>query len=209
MTTRFNKVGLILGRRGSGKSLFVLGSDFASKEDDQKLGIKSVITTQLNTGKKVLVVDTLDHPAYRRIPLLNQKDFAGFKKGVARVCMRADQIPMFVEKINQSPQMYNTFIVFEDAGKYTENKLPKPFKELIADTKQKNIDIIFMYHCWADTPRDIFRKGLDFIQLFKTEDHPIVRKDNIPLFGKIEAMYRDVMNNQSSFYGRFIDTSTT
>lgn len=209
MQPRFNKVGLILGKRGSGKSLFTLGSDFAAKEEDRKLGIKSVITTALKTGKKVLVVDTLDHPAYRRIKILQQKEFDSFTSGVARVFMRPDQIAQLVSKINRSAQFYNSLIVFEDAGKYTESRLPKPFKELIADTKQKNIDLLFMYHCWSDTPMDMFRKGLDFIQLFKTEDHPIVRKNNIPLYEKIESIYQDVFNNPSRFYGRFIDTSTT
>jgi hypothetical protein len=103
--------------------------------------------------------------------------------------------------------MNNTFIVFEDAGKYTEKNLPPEFKRLIMDSKQKNIDILFMYHCFIDTPANIFTKA-DFIQLFKTEDSPRVRKNNLRLFDKVEDTYLRVKKHPSRFYGEYIDTRT-
>lgn len=205
---RFNQVGTILGMRGTGKSLFMLGSKYSAKPEDASLKIPGLIDTQLKNGFKVFIVDTLDHPLYRKITPLKPNELVKFKKGVCRVFMQPEKIRKLVDYINRTPSFNNTFVVFEDAGKYTEQKLPVEFKRLIADSKQRNIDILFMYHCWADTPLDVFRKGIDYIQLFKTEDHPKVRQNNLRLYEKIEVAHNRIYKHQSRFYGEYIDTST-
>jgi hypothetical protein len=205
---RFNQVGTIIGQRGTGKSLFLLGSSWSAKESDRALQIPSLIDTGLKKGMKVLVIDTLDHPAYKRIPVLKQRMFKAFTKGVARLWLEPDKMRPFVDLINRSPHMNNSFIVFEDAGKYTEKNLPPEFKRLIMDSKQRNIDILFMYHCFIDTPANIFTKA-DYIQLFKTEDSPRVRRNNLRLYDKVEAAHREVNTHPSKFYGKFIDTRTS
>lgn len=205
---RFNHVGIIIGMRGTGKSMFVLGSKFSAKESDRKLGIKGLLDIYVKKGMKVIIIDTLDHPAYRKIPILTQENFGKWKSGIVRTYLQPENVPLLVDKINRTPDMNNTFIVFEDAGKYTDLKLPRPFKRLIADSKQRNIDIMFMYHCFMDTPMDVFRKGVDSIQLFKTEDHPEVRKNNLRLFDKVLQAYERVKANKNNFYGEFIDTRT-
>jgi hypothetical protein len=204
---RFNLVGTIIGQRGTGKSIFLLGAKYSAKPEDQKLKIPGLIDTALKNGFKVLIVDTLDHPAYRRIPILKQQEFLKFNKGVARTWLQPDEMRPFVDLINRSPHMNNTFVVFEDAGKYTEKNLPPEFKRLIMDSKQRNIDIVFMYHCFIDTPANIFTKA-DYIQLFKTEDSPKVRKNNLRLYDKVEAVHTEVKNHKSRFYGKYIDTRT-
>lgn len=205
---RFNLVGLIIGQRGTGKSLFVLGSKYTAREQDKNLGIAGVIDTYLVKKKmKVLIIDTLDHPSYRSIEVLKQSDFKKFKTGIKRIYLEPDNVLKLVNYINQSPHMNNTLIVFEDAVKYTGARLDNYFKRLIADSKQRNIDIIFMYHCFIDTPSNIFTKS-DFIQLFKTEDNPYVRKNTLRLFDKILNAYEIVKSNANNFYGKYIDTRT-
>ena len=204
---RFNQVGIIIGQRGTGKSLFVLGSKYSAKPDDKKLNIPGILDIYLRKGMKVLIIDTLDHPAYRSIPIIKQDKFKKWNKGIVRTFLEPDDIAGLVNLINTSPHLNNTCIIFEDAGKYTDKSLPKPFKRLIIDSKQRNIDIVFMYHCFIDTPTNIFTKS-DFIQLFKTEDSPEVRKNNIRLFDKVLNAWTDVRKNKSNFYGRFIDTRT-
>lgn len=205
---RFNKVGIIEGTRGTGKSLFLLGSKYSAKKGDDELNINGLIEAQLKNNFKVLIIDTLDHPSYRKIAVIPQKNINKFNNGVGRVFMNPEKIIQFVKMVNQAPVFNNTFFVFEDAGKYTGNRLPIDFKILISDSKQRNIDIVFMYHCWAETPLDIFRKGLDYIQLFKTDDGPVVRKNNLSLYEKIENIYKRIKQNKSRFYSEFIDTST-
>jgi hypothetical protein len=206
--TRFNQVGTIIGKRGTGKSLFVLGSKYSAKAEDQRLNISGLFDTQIKNGFKVFIVDTLDHPLYRKIPIIKPDQISKFKKGICRAFMAPDKIRKLVGYINQTASFNNSFIIFEDAGKYTESKLPIEFKRLIADSKQRNIDILFIYHCWADTPLDVFRKGLDYIQLFKTEDKPLVRKNNLNLYELIEQTHTRINNNPNRFYTELIDTST-
>lgn len=208
MTNRFNLVGSIIGGRGTGKSLFVLGSEFTSKPDDRQLKIPGLIRTALNNGFKVFSIDTLDHPAYKKIPILTPAAFPKFKSGVARVFMEPDKILRLVDDINRAPHFNNTFLIFEDAGKYTEYRLPPAFKRLIADSKQRNIDILFVYHCWADTPNDVFKKGCDYIQLFKTSDSPEIRKPYLSEFNKVMAAHTDLQKAPGRFAGKYIDIST-
>lgn len=205
---RFNLVGTIIGQRGTGKSLFMLGSKYSAKPEDAKLDIPSLIDIAIKNNMKVLILDTLDHPTYRKIPVLDQRHFTRFTSGVARTWCEPDNMMTLVRLINQSKHMNNTFIVFEDAGKYTGKNLTKPLVRLIADSKQRNIDIAFMFHCWIDTPGDIFTKS-DYIQLFKTEDKPIVRRNKISQYDKIEKIDLEVKAHPSRFYGKFIDTRTS
>lgn len=205
---RFNQVGTIIGRRGTGKTLFVLGSKYSAVPGDEKLQVPGIIDLSIKNGFKVLFIDSINHPSYKKIPILAPKNFNTFKSGVARVFLRPDLVVKLVNQINNAPHFNNTHIVFEDAVKYTENKLPTEFKRLIADSKQRNIDILFMYHCWADTPLDVFRKGIDYIQLFKTEDLPLVRKNNLRMYDQIQAASNRIQNHKSRFYGEFIDTAT-
>lgn len=204
---RFNQVGIIIGQRGTGKSLFVLGSNYSAKPEDKALNIKGLFDIYAKKNMKVLIIDTLDHPSYRKIPIINQKQILKWKSGIVRTYLEPDSIPDLVNFINQHPSFNNTAIFFEDAGKYTEKLLPKPFKRLIIDSKQRNIDIVFMYHCWIDTPSNIFTKS-DFLHIFKTEDSPNVRKNNIRLFDKVLTAYNQVNSHPSKFYSKFIDTRT-
>lgn len=196
---RFNLVGLIIGQRGTGKTSFIKG--------DKKVNVPGLIPIYQKKNIKVLIIDTLDHPAYRDVPILPQTKFKQFNKGVVRLFMEPDNILKLVDLINTSPHLNNTFIIFEDAGKYTEKSLPKAFKRLIIDSKQRNIDILFCYHCFIDTPANIFTKA-DYIQLFKTEDSPVVRKNNLRLFDKVNNAYNEVKKHSNNFYGKYIDTRT-
>lgn len=204
---RFNQVGIIIGQRGTGKSFFMLGSKYSAKPGDDKLNTPGIIEVYEKKKMKVLIIDTLDHPSYRKIPIIDQKNFSKWRSGVVRTFVDPDNMKPFVNMLNVAPNMVNTAVIFEDAGKYTEKNLPAPFKRLIIDSKQRNIDIFFMYHCFIDTPSNIFTKS-DFLQLFKTEDSPLVRKNNIRLFEKVWAAHEQVKNNPNPFEGVYIDTRT-
>ena len=77
---------------------------------------------------------------------------------------------------------------------------------LIGDSKQKNVDIIFMYHNWALAPKDLYRY-LDFIEVFKTKDHPVVRKEDMPgYYDDAVKVYNEVQAHPSNFYHKLINT---
>jgi hypothetical protein len=208
MSRRFNLVGALLGQRGTGKTLFVLGSKYSAKPEDKKLAVRGLIDIPLSNKMKVLIILTVDHPAYRHIPLLNQKDYFRFKSGIARIIIKPRQANELFDLIGdeqRSAHMNNTFIICEDAKKYTGKNLSPTLEGLIIDSKQRNIDMIFMYHCFVDTPGDLFTK-MDFVQLFKVEDNPEVRRGKISKFNKFIAAYEEVSRHPSQFHSVFIDT---
>lgn len=205
MDDRFNEVGTILGQRGTGKTLYLIGSKLSSNPNDKPLNKKGLLDIYVAKGMKILIVDTLDHPSYRNIPILKQNEFLKFRSGVARVIFEPDNMNKFINLINRAPFMNNTLIVLEDAGKWTGEKLSAQLKRLIIDTKQRNIDIILMYHCFIDTPANLFTKT-DFIKLFKTEDSPEIRKERMRLYSKVAEAYEQVKKHPSNFHGKYIDT---
>lgn len=207
---RLNTVGTIIGQRGSGKTLFLLGSQLSANPKDADLNVPGLIGSEMKAGmQKVLIVDTLDHPSYRKIPILPPRDWRLFKKGMIRRCLiKPAEAPDFFTLISDSPHLNNTFIVCEDAVKYAgKHRLVREVENVIVDSKQRNIDMVFMYHCFVDTPGDIFTK-MDWLHLFKTEDTPEVRKGKLRLFDKVHTVWREVNAHPSKFYGKFIDTRT-
>lgn len=195
-----NSVGIVIGRRGTGKTVFVKG--------DRALKAPGLIGLFPKKGMKVLIVDTIDHPSYRDIPILKQKEFKTWNSGVKRIFLEADGILSLVDLINRSPHMNNTFIVFEDAVKYLGKNIPKIFTRLLADSKQRNIDILFLYHCFMDTPGDIFTKS-DYLYILKTHDSPKCRENKIGMYSAVYKAHVEVMRNPSQYFGKFVDIRTS
>ncbi|MBS1647366.1 MAG: hypothetical protein JST67_08495 [Bacteroidetes bacterium] len=155
---------------------------------------------------KVLIIDTLDHPSYRNIPVLPKSKFSNWENGIYRVFTTREEIPKLNHFINSSPSVWNTCLVYEDAYKHTSKIIDKSLIQLMADSKQKNIDIVFMYHSFAQAPPDLYRY-LDFIELFKTKDSPQCRKNYMPgYYDFAEKIYNEVKKNPSPFFHKMIDT---
>ena len=69
-----------------------------------------------------------------------------------------------------SETVWNCLIVFEDAHKHQYNRIDRSVMRLMGDSKQKNVDIIFMYHNFGLAPKDLYRY-LDYIEIFKMKLH--------------------------------------
>lgn len=195
---RFNLVGAIFGMRGTGKTEYLKGNE--------SLNLPGLMKPTIEQGKKVLILDTFDHPSYFDVPIIKPQDLQYWKKGIYRCFVRPDDMAALNTHINSLKSMWNTLIVYEDAYKHQSEKLDKPIKELIIDSKQKNIDMVFMYHSFSMAPKDLYRM-LDFIELFKTKDHPSARKDDMPgYYEQALQVYEEVKNNPSRFYHKLINT---
>lgn len=198
MQKRFNVIGAIFGQRGSGKTDYLKGNPAHN--------LPGVMNIYPRKNMKVLIVDTFDHPSYRDIPVLPQSKFKDWKSGIYRVFTPAEDIPQLNKFINSQASIWNTCIVYEDAYKHTFKTIDRSLIQLMADSKQKNIDIIFMYHSFAQAPPDLYRY-LDYIELFKTKDHPQSRKSFMPgYYDEAEKIYNEVKKNASPFYHKLIDT---
>lgn len=193
-----NSVSALFGGRGVGKTPYILG--------DKSLGIKGLANIYLSKGMRVLIVDTYDHPSYKSIPAIKPKDLLKWntKKGIYRIFVRPDEMPELNKIINET--VYNTFLVYEDAYKHQSEELDWSIMRLIGDCKGKNVDILFMYHCWELAPKDLYRY-LDYIEVFKTKDSPEDRKKSIKGYFK-EAMqaYNEVMAHPSRYYHKTLWT---
>lgn len=195
----FNKVTLILGQRGSGKTTFITGNE--------ELKIPSFFKLYIEKGMKVLIVDTIDHPTYRQmgIPFIKKEDLKRWKKGVYRIIINPYEIGEFCQLINSLPSMYNTFILWEDAKKHTRIKVHREMGTLIIDTKQKNIDMAFMYHDWMQAPDELYSL-IDFINTCKTKGHPKDRKDSMSgYFEDAVKVWERVMKDKNPFANGLID----
>lgn len=156
---RVNRVILIVGTRGTGKTDFT----------------KSLVHGH---KKKVLVVDTFDNPPWRNfktwdhpeweaesipvIPMYSLKDWHG-KTGRVFGADTSRIMKLITTGI------YNSLIVFEDATKYIGSRLSDDVRMFVLDSKQKNLDLVFIFHSLMDVPRDLTRVS-DYLVLFKTNE---------------------------------------
>lgn len=209
---RFNTVTAVIGRRGTGKTLFAVGSDNTSKEADRALNLPGIVDIYTKLKKqKVLIIDTFDHPAWRKFPimpieLLKTKVWAS---GAYRILTVPDGIPKLMRFLNSNENIINLACIFEDGGKHTTGAISKPLKEFLGDTKQKNIDVFWMAWAWGQLPPDLFR-FIDYIEVFKTNDSPEVRAAYMPgYYDQAIQVYNEVKNHKSPFYHKTIETGNS
>ena len=170
--SRINIVALIVGRRGSGKTIYT----------------KRMIKKYLE-NKKVLVCDTLDHPSYKGVERIKPIDIPNMENGdFCRVFGgETDRI------LNACNKFSNGLLVFEDATKYVGKNLTKEVKQFIYDSKQKNVDILFLFHGFTSCPPDLFR-ACDMLVMFKTGDSPDIRKNDLGgLFNEVKLAYEKML----------------
>lgn len=190
---RTNKVILIAGTRGTGKTDF----------------IKNLLAKMTHFDKR-LVVDTFDsdtwenletflHPEQKKInvPIIQLEKFPRWKNGIGRIF--SSDTRHLMELIQQ--HALNTFIVFEDATKYIGSRLTDDMKMFVLDSKQKNLDLVFIFHSLSQIPPDLIRVS-DAIQLFKTQEGE-PSKTKYP-FPDIPPAMQRIRQHKSRYYNETI-----
>lgn len=130
---------------------------------------------------KCLVVDTFDsdvwhnlatfhHPEAKeiKVPAIPLQRFKNWRSGIGRI-FSADTTELMAE-IQENAK--NTFIVFEDSTKYIGSRLTDETKKFVLDSKQKNLDLVFIFHSLSQIPPDLVRVA-DILVLFKTNEGKI------------------------------------
>jgi len=158
MSTRTNKIILVVGNRGTGKT------DFC----------KNILDT-LPQPKK-LILDTFDNPAWRNmktwnhpewesrvIPIMPIEDIERHRSGMYRIA-ESDTIHSqdMIDK-----HCMDTGLIMEDASRYFPLNLSRSQKNYLLNSKQKNTDIILVFHYLATVPPELVKMA-DYITLFKT-----------------------------------------
>lgn len=204
--TRFNKIIGIFGRRGTGKTLYLLGSTLTAVLKDKILKKIGLLDIFIKQGKKILIIDTFPHPAYSNIPIMPMDKLKYWQSGVYRVIINIKDIAKLNKLLYETPSVWNSVLVYEDTRKHTFGKVDEFLIALMGDSKQRNIDMVFMYHNFGECPPDLFRK-LDYINCFKTNDSPECRKRLMPgYYQKAMDVYNKVKNHASEFFCDLIDT---
>jgi len=186
---RANKVILIAGTRGTGKTDFEKNIIF----DQRKIFPKSLIVDTFDSDVWQ-TLETHDHPERMniQIPIIAPEQLKNWKNGIARVF--SSDTSTIMSEIQKTSR--NMFIVFEDATKYIGSKLSEDVKRFVLDSKQKNIDLIFCFHSLSSIPPELVRTS-DILVLFKTnEGKPSEKK--YP-WGEIPQMMKRLKESKNRF----------
>lgn len=178
---RLNKLSIILGRKGSGKSYYTINTLIPAYR-------------KAFPDKKILIYDTNDHMAYRFVPqikLTMLKRWTG--GGTYRLCeVDTDSALSAI-----SEHMYNGLLICEDATKYINSRLQKPVFRSIIDSKQHNLDLVFQFHGFAVCPPEILRQ-CDILTLFRC-DTPLPRKNMLAEYDVIFSAYEKVQSSRDKY----------
>ncbi len=160
MSTRINKVSLIVGGRGQGKTDFIKNVIFPLK-------------------KRRIICDTFDSPVWRTyktfihperesetIEMIDFDQVKNSDSGTFRlISSDTDRIFETIEK-----EAWNALVVIEDATRFISKNVDSNVRKFVLDTKQRNLDLIFVFHSLSDVPPDLIRWS-DTLTLFKTNEN--------------------------------------
>lgn len=193
---RINQVIIIVGDRGTGKTTYLKG--------DPSIQIPGILYSiqQKDPEKKILVVDTFDNPVWRHFKAIQPHELHKWKTGPVR-CWSSDT-NLLLDLI--SKVIYNAVVIFEDATKFIPSRLTKETKQFILDSKQKNLDIFFIFHYLMAIPNDLSRIS-DIMVIFKTKEiftQSLRAKFPNPA---IEQTFLQVQKHKSWYYCKAIKIS--
>ena len=186
---RDNKVILLAGTRGTGKT------------DD----LKNIVNSS-NLPKK-LIVDTFDslvwhnlethhHPEWKtkQVPIIEASKFKLWNSGTSRIFSSdTDSMMSAIQK-----DVQNCLLVFEDATKYVRANLQDDVRKFVLDSKQKNLDIVFVFHSLASIPRELARIS-DLLVIKRTNEFlTTTLKQKFPV-ADFETAFDKVKNSDSRY----------
>jgi hypothetical protein len=168
---RPNKITLSVGARGTSKTTAVTGN--------KQFNVPSLAEKYIKKGMSVLILDLMDHPAYRGLveDLAPGTNFLKLKPKIYRVIADAKSMPAVFQILNKD--LWNCYLVCEDAYRYIPEKIPDDLMAILSNSKQKNVESLFMFHSWGMAPKDIFRLPPDDFEVYYSAEHPSVRKKEL------------------------------
>lgn len=183
-----NKVSIIIGKRGCGKTTFL----------KEKVIRSSVLP-------KTLIIDTFDSLTWHsmeshnfpnalgeRIEEIKEEEIYFFRKGIKRmICPRPERsFDLLAEYLR------NTLVIFEDSTRYLEGRLQESVRNFVLDTKQKNLNLVFVFHSLSDVPPRLIKYSQS-ITMFKTLDGSVDRnKYSNP---QIQTMFDYLKNSKNEY----------
>lgn len=189
--TRVNTVTLLIGGRGTGKTYTILHSII---ENYQKS----------DPDKKILVIDTFNAPAYEGIENISKQDMKRWVGGCRRYIISG--VPQeFDEDITYiADNCYNTVIILEDSARFIlGSSVRTSILKLVTDTKQKNIDLYFVFHAMMQVPPRLVQL-CDYIILHKTNEKLTATLQNKYPFPALHQAFKRVASNANKHFKQII-----
>jgi hypothetical protein len=188
MEPRVNKCFIVVGGRNSGKTWFVR---------------KTLEPLYRDAGKRLLVLDMVDHPKYADVTQIPLPAFPilwpKVKGGIVRVVSPQidKQLPSVCREVK------NAVCILEDANRYisTRKPIPEELTNMIINSKQINVDMFLLFHAPGMVHVDLFRL-CDGLILFRCNERAHRHKDRVPNFPVYEELDNKVMNSPEPYpYG--------
>jgi Cdc6-like AAA superfamily ATPase len=186
MTLKQTYFGLIIGRRGTGKTTFTLNLIDKLVKDNPNL--------------KVIICNNVPHPSYAHIQVITLKHLQYWQKGVKQIrinTLNDHEVYWALAKLT------DTLIIFEDCSKYLANYFPDSLANLLFDSKQQGNNVLMMFHGWAFIAPKLC-SAADNLTLFKTGENVKNHVTKIPLVEDVIAATARINKNASRFYNDFI-----
>lgn len=155
---RTNKIFLIVGDRGTGKT------DFCKE------------LLAVSPQPKKLIADIFDNPVWHTMKTHKHPEWSATEIKL----MPFDMLPhhrngmyrTYVEDeylLQEAIEKYcvNTILIVEDASRYFGNVLTRNQKKYLLNSKQKNLEIHLVFHYLSDVPKQLL-KIANYLTLFKT-----------------------------------------
>ncbi len=141
-----NKKYLFVGATGTGKTTLALLMVAKSK-------------------KRLILVDVVNNPAYRNLPLVALNDIATYSQTKSFRIITAEP-----EKALELLDKYhaNAFIICEDCGSYMLPNLCNEVTRFLKYHRHRNFDLIMMFHNYIEVPPGVCRMW-DFLIVLKTQ----------------------------------------
>ena len=177
MKTRIHShIAVIVGGRGTGKTTFV-------KELIKK-----------SPKPKKIITDTFHHPSYADTRAISGIELIRLKSG--EVHYHNSDTELMLADLTK---VANALIVLEDCSKYVAENPQPTVKNLCLDSKQKNTDLIFIYHSLAEVPKKLYR-WIDYLEIFKTQEVFENQKNRISAYERIYPTYVKVREHKSQYH---------
>ena len=180
---RQNTCGLIIGRRGCGKSSYLLQliQLYLDKQD-----------------KAIIIYDTDDNDLYKDIPTIEIDYVPALKRGVYK-CIDTDY-KRFIKVMRWKCR--NKLVILEDATKYLQYAYDDVYNAALA-SKQRNNDLLFTFHSFRKVRPD-FIDAANILTIFKTGEQWKNFKDKLPEPHIIKPVFEVVAAHPSPYFNRSV-----
>jgi len=188
---RLAVVTCIVGGRGSGKTTLV----------------KDMINNYPAQRRK-LILDTIDHPSYREFDQIRPELIPAWKPINGRFKPKRIFQGSPRNNILAVQQKYrNGLLVFEDCRKYIGSKPGEEVEQFIIDSKQRSVDLIFIYHSFSAIPKMLW-EYIDLLTVMKTKKAiPREYRTRVADFDQIAATCERVQAAKDPHYHETIEIS--